>query len=301
MIQAVTVTNYIGESKRFVLPKPALSGFALFRMEGLGPPKATINTVESVTLDGSSFNSSRAQQRNIVLSLMFLPTPLIEDARHESYKYFPIKQRVKLLVETDRRTVETYGYVESNEVDIFSSVETTQISIICPDPYFYSEGYSSTVFYGIEPGFEFIFSNESLTEPLIEFGYIRNMTEATVWYEGDAETGVIITIHAIGDAKNVTVYNVQTREQMRIDTAKLEKLTGKGLVSGDDIIIDTIRGEKSIRLLRGGVYYNILNCIDKGSDWFSLRKGDNIFTYVADDGIDNLQFKIENRTVYEGV
>lgn len=301
MIKAVTVTNYIGESKRFVLPQPELSGFALFRMEGIGPPKATINTTESVTLDGSSFNSSRAQQRNIVLSLMFLPTPLIEDARHETYKYFPIKQRVTLLIETDRRTVETYGYVESNEVDIFSSVETTQISIICPDPYFYSEGYSSTIFYGIEPAFEFIFSNESLMEPLIEFGYIRNMTEQTVWYEGDAETGVTITIHVVGEVHNITIYNVQTREKMRIDTNKLEALTGRGLSSGDEVIINTVRGEKSVKLLREGLYSNILNCLDKGSDWFTLHKGDNVFTYVADSGAENLQFKIENRTVYEGV
>lgn len=37
---------------------------------------------------------------------------------------------------------------------------------------------------------------------------------------------------------------------MRIDTDKLEKLTGSGMVAGDEIIISTIKGDKSITLLR---------------------------------------------------
>ena len=116
---------------------------------------------------------------------------------HDSYKYFPIKKKVTLLIETDNRICETYGYVESNEPDIFSSDETTQISIVCPDPYFYSagpDGTNTTIFYGVEPLFEFAFSNESLTESLIEFGEIKNETEQTVYYSGDAEIGVYESI-----------------------------------------------------------------------------------------------------------
>lgn len=45
----------------------------------------------------------------------------------------------------------------------------------------------------------------------------------------------------------------------------------------------------------------VLNALDKESDWFQLTKGDNIFAYTADEGAENLQFKIENRIIYEGV
>ena len=93
------------------------------------------------------------------------------------------------------------------------------------------------------------FSNESLTESLIEFGEIKNETEQTVYYSGDAEIGVVITIHAIGNVRNITIYNTGTREVMRIDTDKLEQLTGSGMVAGDEIIISTIKGDKSITLL----------------------------------------------------
>lgn len=105
----------------------------------------------------------------------------------------------------------------------------------------------------------------------------------------------------IGEASNITIYNTGTREVMRIDTDKLEKFTGSGIIAGDEIIICTVKGNKSITLLRNGKTTNILNCLDKNADWFQLAKGDNIFAYTAEYGSTNLQFKIENRIVYEGV
>ena len=304
MIKSVTVTNYLGESKKFELAFPEKSGFIIQKIDGLGAGKANINTTEISTNDGSLFNSSRINSRNIVILFRFLPNPQIEDTRQKSYKYFPIKKQVSILIEADNRICETYGYVESNDPDIFNKDETAQISIICPDPYFYSagpDGKNITVFFGIEPLFEFEFSNESLDEALIEFGAIENSTEQTVYYSGDGEIGVLISIHAIGSVSNITIYNTGTREVMRIDTHKLAQLTGSGLIAGDEIIISTIKGNKYILLLRNGLYTNILNCLDKDSDWFQLAKGDNIFAYTADYGITNLQFRIENRTAYEGV
>ncbi|MCQ4834033.1 phage tail family protein [[Clostridium] symbiosum] len=304
MIRAITVTNYLGESKRFELACPEESGFVVQSISGLGPSKADINMTEISTNDGSLYNSARVNSRNIVMSLKLMFNPQIEDARHESYKYFPIKKKVRLLIETDNRICETYGYVESNEPNIFSSNESTQISIVCPDPYFYSagpDGINTTIFYGVLPLFEFPFSNESLTEKLIEFGEIKNETEQTVYYSGDAEIGVLITIHAIGNVSDITIYNTGTREEMHIDTEKIKQITGSGIIAGDEIIISTVKGDKSITLLRDGIYKNILNCLDKDSDWFHLSKGDNIFAYVVKEGMVNVQFKIENRTAFEGV
>lgn len=304
MIKSVTVTNYLGESKKFDLSRPELSGFAIESIDGLGPPQATINYTEISTNDGAIFNSSRTNSRNIVINLKFLWDPTIEDIRLESYKYFHVKKMVWLLIETDNRICDTWGYVETNEPNIFSKDEGTTISIICPDPYFYSaglNGVTTTIFYGVETLFEFPFSNDSLVEHLLQMGEIKNETEKTIMYYGDAEVGVTMTLHAIGPVKNITIYNSETRETMRIDTEKLEEMTGKGMVAGDDIIINTIKGAKTIQLLRDGHYTNILNCLGKFSDWFQLAQGENFFAYVAEEGLENLQFKVENRTLYEGV
>lgn len=304
MIRAITVTNYLGDSIKLDLARPEQSGFVVTSVTGLGSGKANINMTEVATNDGGLFNSSRLPSRNIVISLKYLWHDSIEDVRQLSYKYFPIKKKLTLLIETDNRQAEIDGYTETNEPTIFSKDEGSDISIVCPNPFFYSagkDGINTTIFYGVEPLFEFPFSNESLYECLLEMGRIQNQTEKTIVYSGDAEIGVTIAIHAIGEARNITIYNTGTREIMRIDTDKLKAFTGSGIIPGDEIIICTVKGQKSITLLRNGKTTNILNCLDKNADWFQLAKGDNIFTYTVEEGRANLQFRIENRIVYEGV
>lgn len=306
MIKSITVTNYLGDSIELELMRPEKSGFIVKSIDGLGPAKADINMTEISTNDGALYNSARLNKRNIVMKLEFIQTnkESIEDIRQKSYRYFPIKKKIKMVIEADNRILETEGYVESNESNIFSQNEGCNISVICPDPFFYSaggKGITETVFYGIQANFSFPFSNESLTQPVLQFSLIKNQTEQVITYMGDSEIGLTITIHAIGEASNITIYNTGTREQMVIDTDKLAALTGSGIVAGDTITINTKKGEKGITLLRSGKETNILNCLKKGCNWFSLAKGDNIFAYTAESGSTNLQFRTENRIIYDGV
>ena len=301
MIKAITVTNHLAESIKLELAFPEKSGFAIQSIEGLGPNKANIYHTEITTIDGAVFNSARKTSRNIVLNLQLLEKPTIETTRQLLYKYFPLKQRIKLEISTDNRTCETYGYVESNEPNIFTKSETTQISIICPDPNFYSKAKNVVMFSGVENEFEFPFSNESLSENLLVLGSIVNNTTQNVFYTGESEVGVLIKIHALGSVTGLTIYNNVTREQFSINDAVLEELTGFGIISSDTIFISTSKGNKTVTLFRDGIYFNILNAIDRDSDWFQLVPGDNLFVYTADTGLTDLQFSIENVIAYEGV
>jgi hypothetical protein len=136
---------------------------------------------------------------------------------------------------------------------------------------------------------------------LIEMASSESIANQSVIYDGDAEVGFTMTIHATGTATDVTIANQDTNEAMRINTSRLESMTGLPITAGDDIVISTVDRNKYIYLFRDGERYNILNCLDKNTDWFKLRKGDNIFGYEAKSGRDNLQVKIEHRVVYEGV
>lgn len=308
MLKSITITNYLGNSATYRIqgadPDDG-SGLLITEITGLGPTKADINMTELATADGGIFNSARASSRNIVIKAKFTNAKTIEEARLASYKFFPIKKKVIFHIETDNRIAETEGYVESNDPVIFSDSCEMQVSILCESPYFLSvseEGKKETTFAGIDFLFEFPFENDSLQEPLLEFGNIVNKKENTVYYDGDAETGCIINIHAVGQANKITIYNIKTREIMNLDTDKLQSLgLGTAFEYGDDITINTIKGQKSITLLRNGVTYNILNILGKDADWFQLAKGDNLFTFVAEYGETNLQFKIYSQVVYEGV
>lgn len=301
MIKTVTVVNHLNEAVTMDLRFPEKSGFLVRNIDGLGPSKANINMSEISNDDGSVYNSARVNSRNIVFSLDFVENPTIEISRQNSYKYFPIKKPIKILIETDVRVCHTYGYVESNEPDIFSIREGAVISVMCPDAYFYADKGTSTSFSNVEPLFKFPFSNESLNTKLIKFGSIEIKSAKSVYYTGDASVGITIYIHAQGPANDLQIINVQTSEIMKINSDRLIALTGSDIIEGDDIIISTVKGDKFVYLLRNGVFYNILNALDKDAAWFQLERGNNPFVYLADSGSTYLQFRIENQIAYEGV
>lgn len=304
MINRLTVTNYLGDSWTLDLRRYWEWGIAITGITGIDAVEGEIFDQEMASSDGSIFTSSRAKKRNIVISASLLPVPTVEQVRHLLYKMFPAKHATTLRFDTESRSCEISGYVESNAHVIFKKSVTIQVSIICPFPYFHSVGENGnkvTYFYGIEPMFEFPFSNESLEENLIEFGEIVNKKENVIVYEGDEDTGVIIRINAVGSAGSVTIYNVLTRESMHLDNDKLQEMTGKGISQGDEISISTVKNDKYIQLLRDGIYTNILNCLDRDSDWIGLSNGDNVFAYEADSGADNLQFRVEHNVLYTGV
>lgn len=306
MIESFTITNYLGESITLEMTRPETSGFAIKSVSGLGPPKANINMTDTSTDDGSLFNSARASNRNIVFELIFVDNDKresIEELRHKTYKFFPLKKEVTIVVKTTNRMVQTVGYVESNEPNIFSSMEGAQISILCPNSYFYSVdsfGLVNKNFSNVTPLFSFPFSNASLEERLISFGSIEVVPSETVSYDGDVETGVIIRMRAMGSVYNIKVHNITTGESMRVDTTKLQTILGSNIQAGDYITINTNKGSKSIVLTRNGTSLNILNCLDKNTPWISLVKGENEFLIEADN-VENLMISIQHKIVYEGV
>ena len=302
MIKSIKVTNPKGESLVLDLFHPEKSGLIVRSISGLGPPKANINSTDLATADGALYSSARASTRNIVFNLQFMFAPTIEDSRQLTYKYFPLKKLVKIEVETDNRSLETSGYVESNSPDIFSREETTQISIVCLDPFFYDPNPSVTQFATVTPTFEFPFSNESISESLIEFGTINLDTRSTIDYVGDVDTGVLITVHALGSVSgSLTIYNVETQEKMVIDLTKIKTLIGKDYGSGDDIIISTVSGDKYVQVLHDGKYTNAIAAIEKLADWFQVSVGRNIFNFTVTKGIENLVMSFSYRNAYGGI
>lgn len=573
MIKSVTITNYLQELVKIVLTEPESSGFIIRSIEGLGPAKANINLTELATLDGALDNGALLNTRNIVMSLIFVGTPTIEDTRLKSYKYFPIKQNLTFEIETDNRHCYTVGRVESNTPTIFGDErEGCQISILCPNSYFRDMEDTIVDLYSVTSEFEFPFENNSLTytgknllyldmftrwfvnglefntktnnvdvsgkasksteisiaeteyelnqetkykltgcplggssetyslslhledgtligsdygsgfvftatsskyvakisvdkycdlnqrftpvikilndqdvpigdnllkindteilindltltiqndgiinisgdhndtdddieldiatlssipddgsyilngipsnetncklsivniadeekksdtgrgvgftktsnidyyrlklkllhpestytynnievkpmirdsnisdstfEPhqsmedagkLIEFGNVEFKYDVNIPYDGDSETGLDIEINAIGNASGVIIYQPDVNTRLKISDTIFSSILGSGIQEGDKILINTQKGNKKIRAVRDGVYYNILNAIEAPRSWLFLKKGDNRVILDATNGLNNLRHNITYRNLYEGV
>lgn len=309
MIKKIVVTNPKGQTLDLELTDPEKSGLAVVKVEGLGPPKANINGQEMASADGMFYSSARAETRNVIFTLEMRSRDKdspngylsIEEARHLTYIYFPLKKEITITVYTDSQVLYTKGYVESNEPDIFSRQERAVISVICPDPYMYELGDSKTVFSGIQQKFEFPFSNESLTIPLLEMGQIWLDTTAVLEYDGTVDTGILITIHAFGDCEKIQLFNVDTGERIVIDTDKINKITGKPFQAKDDIVISTVRGDRYCKILRNGEYTNIIGALGRDTDWFQISNGDNAFGFSAENGEHNISVTFSYQNAYVGV
>ena len=307
MIKSFTITNHLGESLELILADPEKSGLAVLSVTGLGQVQADVNLTDLAGSDFHTVNSAKLTNRNIVFKVKYWGTD-IEASRHIADKYFPVKKNITILVNTDHRQLITTGMVEKNEPDIFSKASTGQISILCPDPFLYTVDDTSVPFGGIEPKFEFPFINEEISIQdengfdTFEFGNFRLIKDKTIYYTGEAETGVTIVVNAIDTVRDLVFYNLDTYQKIAFNDDIIASITGgQSISAGDRIVLSTAKTQKSVYLIRGGVVYNIINALGMPVDWFEIKRGDNIFTYSASQGEYDMDISIKYRIAYKGI
>lgn len=254
---------------------------------GLTPPNASVNMSKVSGVDGSQFNSAAVNSRNIVLTIY--PKQPVEVNRLRLYDYFLVGQTIKIYYKNGLRNVYTEGYVETIDGTFFTNREALQISILCPDPYFKGAGEIVADISKLVSLFEFPFAIDVAGIPLSEFneyliGQITN--------DGNVSTGLVIELTANGTVVNPVIYDADTRDSMGL------RLT---MQANDLIRITTIKGKTGVELIRGGLTTNIINTILDDATWFQARPGTNFYTYIVDDGLDNLSVKFMANALYSGV
>lgn len=261
--------------------------YDVIKIDGLTPSGATINTSSVAGLDGTRFNSASIAQRNLVIYLN-IKSP-VEENRQQLYKYFRVKRKCKIYFKNQNRDVFIEGYVETFEADLFGMTQQPQISIICPEPFFKAVDEILVEFSNTLALFEFPFS---IPEEGIEFSRIESMTTKYI-NAGDIETGAIITLSALSNQiLNPIIYNRTSNEFFKLAV---------DLSEGDTLVINTNKGEKSVRLIKSGVETNLLNKITSGSTWLQFQPGVNEISYDADEGAANLKVNVAIVQKYGGV
>lgn len=279
----LTIENHKGEQ----LQLTQNPNYSITSVEGLPPPTANINTAVNANFDGSTYRSSRLNERNIVIMLAIEGDA--EANRINLYQYIKAKKQCTLYYQNGSRNVSIVGYVESLEIAIFGEKETAQISIICPRPYFADVVQTILDMSATSAMFEFPFAIE---EEGIEFSTLAVATESIVQNLGDVETGAVIVFHATGTASNPVIYNLDTAEFFKVNI---------DMSAGDLLVISTIKGEKTVTAILSGIEWNYINSMVQGSSWIQFESGANTMLYNADSHPENLECMISFSNLYEGV
>lgn len=261
--------------------------FDVLKVEGTNPPAANITTAVVAGVDGTRFTSSRINQRNIVITLNIKPP--IEKNRTELYSFFKAKDHVKVLYKNAYRDVYTYGYIETIENNPFGQTQRPTISIICPQPFWLASGETVAYFSYSQALFEFPFS---IPAEGIEFSTRQRLT-STVINAGAIPTGGIITLTACDDGITNPIFtNVRNMQAFGVDIT---------MQNGDIIVIDTITGEKSMKLIRGGVETNLLSQRMAASQWITFEAGANTISIAAEPNTDKLDCEVMLVQKFQGV
>ena len=243
--------------------------FVVESIEGLDPPSAQLNTSEIAGMDGSLYNSSRLNNRNIVINLMLRGDQAAN--RKELYKYFRVQRNVTISYKDKKHYVFADGYVESIECPPFKRTEMMQVSIVCTFPYlqdFYGETYWLS---NSARGFEFPFAID-LDEP-VAFSEYEAGRVTEIENETGVETG--FTLNAMFDtdqATSFTLQNVDTGESMTISYS---------FKNGDLLAFDTRDATLVIALKRDGVWYNMFPYLASGFKILKLHSGTNRLAYMT--------------------
>lgn len=268
--------------------------YMVSEIDGLYPPEGIISTSTYAGMHGSYLNHAFIEKRNLVISFAMRGIE-VEKRRHALYRVVKPSQYIKVYYKTARIDVYTEGYVETCEINHFAQLTSGQISIICPDPYWYSTSAVYAYYSQITGAFHFPFPKSDTPFPL---GVYSTTDNITVQNDGD-ETGFAIRIEASSGetvpevaAVTPTIYNADTGEYLQI--------SGE-ILKGDVITITTKTGNKTVTLTRNGVDRNIINRLVAGSTWFSLRAGENTFHVQAENGVQNLRVTLMHRNAYLGV
>ena len=279
----LSVQNERGE----VLELSNNPNYDILAVYGLNPAPAAINTTPVIGMDGTRYNSARLGERNVVISLNIRGD--IEENRINLYKYFRVKNPIRIFYKNEHMDVYIDGYIDTFENDFFQMLQQPQISIICPNPYWRAMNETEIDFDTVTAMFEFPFAIEA---PGIPFSEVSEVA-VTYFNAGSVETGGVITFTALADdVINPIFYNVTNNTFFGLSVTMQES---------DTIVINTQRGEKSVYLIRGGIKTSLLNNRIEGSTWITFEPGENEIRYSATSGQSALKCVLSSVQLFEGV
>ena len=263
------------------------SDYSVFKIDGLSPMPAAINGIQAVGYDGGIYTGSRCDNRNISLQIVFNNN--IENARQRLYNFFATKNYVRLYFKNANRNVYIDGYVESMEVDLFSEMQSADISIICFQPFFVdAEDPTHILTYGqITALFEMPFEIDTESQG-IEFSLSSGEGISAEVIGGDSESGVIFFItltNSVGQQDRMVelhVVNDTTGEEIVIE----RRMAFNSTERVHEIYINTFKGSKQVTEKVVRSYntreYNLFPYMTK-SDWISIAPGVNVLRVYEGD------------------
>ena len=269
-------------------------GIVIESIEGIYAFTGEVTTSPYSQTNGDRYKFTRAPRRNIVVQGKIFDN--FYDNRQLMYRVFRLGSLGQFCYsEPNKDSRYADYYVESVDIDQDAYRGQFQISLICPDPFFYAGDSESVDLSGWLPDFEFIHEFDENGE---ELGHrVASMIQEIDNYNGVDGIGLKIIMTSTANVVNPYVYLYETGEQISVGTTA----NPYTLTSSKRVEIDTTTGKKSIIQIANGVETRIDEYLDPDSVFFQLHAGINTIGYNASSNVERLNVHIEYKMRYLGV
>lgn len=273
-----------------IFSERAFGPFLLADADGLYEMVSTVNVMSNTMTDGASYQSAILPNRNIVLTLK----DISDYTSHRTFLnelFVPKSMGTLYLDDGDEHRKIDY-YVEKVASDGIDAYRTYQVSLLCPDPYFYDLDDSVAMMAEFLPSFHFAHEFNASKE---EFGYRQKEKIMTIAnYIGVGGTGMTIEISCIAAVTNPVITHIETGKSITIGTDSKPL----SMEAGDKVAISTYDGNKHVYLTHDGTTTKINNYLSEDSVFLQLGHGENSIGYSAKEGVDNMIVRITYKLRY---
>lgn len=241
MLQSLSVTGGRADYT-FLMSASESSGALILDIAGIA--EISQEVVVEKTNNNPVITNVNTQARNIVLTLRITAAD-VEGKRRYLRGVFPVGKEILLTFVTDHNTQKIYGTVESFDNPIFMEESTLTVSIMCPNPNFFSD---------------------TVTESFTNTGIID--------YQGENPAGMFVTLGGLHNQTADFIFgNATNSESIGFNLDQIEAIVGE-LQETDTIIISTGTTKKCV-LMRNGQEINIFSAVKIPFKWVTLEPGEN--------------------------
>ncbi|MCI5630190.1 MAG: phage tail family protein [Clostridium sp.] len=267
------------------------TNYKIISIEGIDYPELDISTTSNAHYDGSYINSNRADKRTITIQAEYQFNDT-EIERDKLLSFFNFKNVGTLIIDYSKRKKSIQYNISDfkSKIDNVNDKLNFEVELLCTEPYLRDVA-ESKLDIALWRG-AFHFPLRCTTKNKIIMGVKEPSLIANINNTGDVETGMIIEFRALGTVKNPSLFNINTREFIKVNTT---------MSAGEIIRINSNIGHKSIVKEIDGIQNKIMNLLDIDSTFLQLSVGDNLFRYDADDGFDFMEVSIYFNPSYLGV
>lgn len=259
--------------------------FFLLSIDGIFDIKHTITTAKEYSQDGESVTGSTADKRNIVITVQVKGD--FAKNRNQLYDFFQPKETgILYYYEGDIQRKIEYE-VESITNPETGVVRNSAISLLCADPLF-KDITETRVPLSMWRG-EIKFSL-AIHSPFAVTKKVNTLMQ-DIYNSSNTVLGLRIRFTAAGEVKNPSLIDVNQHKALQINIT---------MHSGDILEVTTGKNSKRVYFTHAGVKTNVINQIAYPPQWPQLFKGDNLFRYNAEEGIDNLSVDVFYTQTYWG-